>query len=602
MNHTSFTWNNKSFYLDGKPFRIYSGAIHYFRSLPEKWEELLQKLKDMGFNTVETYIAWNLHEKKQGEFDFSGRLDFERFLSIAEKLGLYAIVRPGPYICAEWDFGGFPAWLLENESIRFRTSDPVLTSAIEAYMDELIPRLKKHLVTNGGNVLLVAAENEYGSFGNDHDYMEWSARILEERGIDVPVFTSDGHRQMFLNGGHAGNRLCCLDFGLKGEITEDFYKPMENTLPDAPRMNMEHWIGSFDRWGIPRKPYDAEIVAREVESNLALGANFNMYMFHGGTNFGFYNGAISFHDDPNNPAKTTYYPETTNYDYDAPLTEWGECTPKYFAIQRVMEKHLGKKLSTPAPVPVQNLGEVTLSFAGGLFENLDAIGTHHKSNQLFSMEHFGQGYGYILYRTKIDGIIDPKFLIFGTVHDRMHVYFNGIHRATLFRGEEKNYIDCSEWLENGGTLDLLVENMGRLRSVPEILAGDRKGILDHVYVKASCYQFLSGWDVWTLSMEDLNGLKNASEKPTELPAFYRGTFQSPEKKDCFIHPDGFTKGFIVVNGFNLGRYWSKGPQYSLYLPASLLKDENEILVFDEYPTSAPRVGIHDYHELNRIPE
>ncbi len=602
MNEKRFTWKNRSFYLDGKPFRIYSGAIHYFRSLPEKWEELLQKLKDMGFNTVETYCAWNLHEPKQGEFDFSGRLDFERFLSIAQKLGLYAIVRPGPYICAEWEFGGFPAWLLANDSIRFRTRDPILTAAIEAYMDELVPRLAKHQISRGGNVLMFAAENEYGSFGNDHDYMEWSARILEERGIDVPVFTSDGHRQMFLNGGHAGDRLCCLDFGLKGEITEDFYKPLEATQPNAPRMNMEHWIGNFDRWGISRKPYPAETVAHEVEQNLALGASFNMYMFHGGTNFGFYNGAISFHDHPTDPRKTTYYPETTSYDYDAPLTEWGECTPKYFAIQKVMEKHLGKKLPTPAPVPVQTIGEIKLAPAGGLFSNLGNIGTHYQSNQLYSMEHFGQSLGYILYRTKIEGIIDPKNLVFGTVADRMHVYFNGIHRATIYRNDEKQYIECADWLENGGTLDLLVENMGRLRSLPELLLGDRKGILDYVYVHASCRQFLSDWEIYTLPMDALDKLENNPNEQPDLPTFYRGSFKASEKKDCFIHPDGFTKGFIVVNGFNLGRYWNKGPQYSLYLPASILKDENEILIFDEEPVSDPVVNILDRHELNRILE
>jgi len=599
MKEPRFYWKDRSFYLDGQPFRIYSGAIHYFRSFPEKWRELLQKLKDAGFNTVETYCAWNLHERQKGEFDFSGRLDLERFLSIADELGLYAIVRPGPYICAEWEFGGFPAWLLADESIRFRTTDPTLCAAIERYMDELAPRIAKHQITHGGNVLMVAAENEYGSFGSDHDYMEWSARILEERGIDVPVFTSDGSRRMFLSGGHAGNRLCCLDFGLKGEITEQFYAALEAVQPDAPRMNMEHWIGNFDRWGIPQKPYDAEIVAREVEQNLALGASFNMYMFHGGTNFGFYNGAISFHDHPNDPRKTTYYPETTSYDYGAPLTEWGECTPKYFAIQRVMERHLGKQLPRPQPVPVQSIGDVRLERVGGLFENLDRIGTRYRSNQLSSMEHFGQDYGYILYRKKIEGIIDPKHLIFGTVHDRMHVYFNGIHRATISRNDEKQYVECADWLTEGGTLDLLVENMGRLRSLPELLLGDRKGILDYVYVSASCRQFLTDWEIWTLPMENLERLASTADDGNDLPAFYRGYFHAAEQTDCFIHPDGFSKGFITVNGFNLGRYWKIGPQFSLYLPGALLKEENEIVIFDEEPTNAPALRILDTHELNR---
>ncbi len=602
MANKIFSWANNKFYLDGEPFRIYSGAIHYFRSLPEKWEELLKRLKDVGFNTVETYCAWNLHEAKRGEFDFSGRLDFEKFLDTAQKLGLYAIVRPGPYICAEWEFGGFPAWLLEDESIRFRTGHPALKAAIEAYMDELIPRLKKHLVTNGGNVLMLAAENEYGSFGNDHEYMEWSARILEDRGIDVPVFTSDGSRQMFLNGGHAGDRLCCLDFGLKGAISEANYAALSKTQPDAPWMCMEHWIGNFDRWGVPQKKYADEIVANEVKTNLELGASFNMYMFHGGTNFGFYNGAIGFRDDPEDPRKVTFYPEITSYDYGAPLTEWGECTPKYFAIQRVMEEYLGKKLPTPKPIPTQTIGEVSLSFAGDLFSNLETVGTKHFSNQLYSMEHFGQGYGYILYRTKVKGICVPKALIFGEVHDRVHVFYNGIYRATVYRNDAKQFVDCSEWLTEGGVLDLLVENMGRLRSVPEMLMGDRKGILDYVYVKADCYQFLTDWEVYTLPMESLENLKDEKSPYDKSPAFYRGSFKASEQTDCFIHPDGFTKGFIVVNGFHLGRYWNIGPQYSLYLPGSLLKEENEILIFDEEPTDNPTVNILDYHVLDRTPK
>ena len=602
MKAAHFTWHDGAFYLDGEPFRIYSGSIHYFRSLPEKWELLLQRLKDMGFNTVETYCAWNLHEPTPGHYDFSGRLDLERFLETAQRLGLWAIVRPGPYICAEWEFGGFPGWLLANDSVRFRTSDALLCREIERYMKILLSHLVPHLVTNGGNVLMVAAENEYGSFGNDHAYMEWCARLLEENGVDVPVVTADGQRQMFLEGGHAGRRLCCLDFGLKGEIPEHFYRAANARQPDAPRMNMEHWIGNFDVWGRPRRLYPAETVAREVAQNLALGASFNLYMFHGGTNFGFLNGALTVHNDPSDPRKTCYQPETTSYDYDAPLTEWGECTPKYFAIQAVMEQHLGKKLPRPAPIPLQSVGKVVLSPTGGLFSNLDRIGTRHTSNQLYSMEHFGQSLGYILYRTRIEGIIDPKYLIFGTVHDRMQIYFNGVWRGTIHRNDEQQFIDCSAWLTEGGTLELLVENQGRVRSLPELLLGDRKGILDSVYVQASCRQFLTDWEVYTLPMEHLERLESIPNAQPDLPTFYRGRFSALPGVDCFVHPTGFTKGFIVVNGFNLGRYWSIGPQYSLYLPGEILQAENEILVFDEEPTAHPAVKILDHHVLDQIRE
>lgn len=601
MPQPRFTWKNREFYLDGKPFRIYSGSIHYFRSLPEQWKSHMERLKALGFNTVETYCAWNLHEPQPGKFDFSGRLDLERFLNTAQELGLYAIVRPGPYVCAEWENGGFPGWLLANPDIRIRTTDPAYTKPLTAYMDKLLPHIVPHLITNGGNVLMVAAENEYGSFGNDHAYMEWCAQLLEERGIDVPIFTADGHRQMFLNGGHAGNRLCCLDFGFHKGITYE-YDALGEYMPDAPRMCVEHWVGNFTQWGEPFRKYDGEIVAHEVQRHLDLNASFNMYMFHGGTNFGFTNGANQFYKNPEDPRELTYFADTTSYDYDAPLNEWGECTPKYFAIQKVMEKHLGKKLPTPDPIPLQSLGEVKLAPAGGLFANLDTIGTRFESNQLYSMEHFGQNFGYILYRTKIDGIIDPKQLIFGTMHDRMHVYFNGVYRGTIHRNDKKQFIECTDWLENGGTLDLLVENMGRNNFGVGLLMGDRKGILDYVYVNASCRQFLSDWEIWTLPMEALDRLENKPNEKPNLPSFYKGTFKSPEKKDCFIHPDGFTKGFIVVNGFNLGRYWNIGPQYSLYLPWPILKDENEILVFDEEPTSNPIVNILDHHILDKLQE
>lgn len=596
-----FSWGCKNFYIDGKAVKIYSGAVHYFRSLPEQWRDILQKLKDMGLNTVETYCAWNLHEPKRGEYNFSGRLDFGKFLSIAQELGLYAIVRPGPFICAEWEFGGLPAWLLSNEGIRIRTKDPAYTEPLTAYMDKLIPKLLPHLITNGGNVIMVAAENEYGSFGNDGAYMEWCARLLEERGVDVPIFTSDGHKRMYLNGGHAGERLCCLDFGFADGITNQ-YNDLDEYMPDAPRMCVEHWIGNFTQWGVPAKTYSAQTVAKEVEDNLRLGANFNLYMFHGGTNYGFYNGANIFGKKPHDPRETTYFADTTSYDYGAPLTEWGECTSKYFAIQAVMEKHLGKKLPTPAPVPVQNIGEVKLQYAGDLLSNLQNIGACHASNQLYSMEHFGQSVGYILYRKKIQGIVSPKYLVFGTVHDRMQIFFNGVYRGTIHRNDEKQFIECSDWLTEGGTLDLLVENMGRVNFGMSILLGDRKGILDYVWVNGACRQFLTDWEIYTLPMDSLDGLRASEGTKDGRLCFYRGIFHATEKKDCFIHPEGFTKGFITVNGFNLGRYWKIGPQKSLYLPYPILKDENEIIVFDEEPVSDPKINILDHHILNQICE
>ncbi len=601
MKNAPFYWEKDQFFLNGEPFRIYSGAIHYFRSLPGKWRELLQKLKDMGFNTVETYCAWNMHEPRQGEFCFDGRLDFENFLNIAQELGLYAIVRPGPYICAEFEFGGIPGWLLKDPSIRIRTSQPAYMNALSAYMDELMKRLVPHLITNGGNVLMLAAENEYGSFGNDTEYMNMCAKLLEDRGCDVPIFTSDGRRRMFLEGGHADGKLCCVDFGFHHNIFPEDYQYLMDYQPEGPKFNVEHWIGNFTQWGTPNVGYPAESAAREVKQNIEIGANFNLYMFHGGTNFEFSNGANTFAKDKENPGKLTYFADTTTYDYGAPLTEWGECTPKYFAIQKVMEEHLGKKLPKPEPVPLQNLGEVKLTEQAGLFANLDNIGDHFTDNLPHNMEHYGQSLGYILYRTTIKGIYIPKALIARNIHDRVHLYFNGVYRGTLERNNEKAYFELGDWFTNGGTLDLLVENMGRVGFGPDMLWGDRKGILEPVHVTADCRQFLFNWDVYCLPMTNrLDALSYVPNATENLPTFYRGTFKAEEQKDCFIHPDGFTKGFIVVNGFNLGKYWKIGPQYSIYLPGCILKEENEIIVFDEEPTTNPHVNIRDYHVLDLI--
>ncbi len=599
------TWRDKKFYINDNEFAIHSGAIHYFRSLPEKWPELLQKLKDCGMNTVETYCAWNLHEPKEGEFDFSGRLDVEHFIELAEEIGLYVVLRPGPFICGEWEFGGIPAWLLKDEGFRFRTKEGAYLTYVEKYFDQLLPRLAKHSEPNGGNIILVAAENEYGSFGNDHEYMDRCADLIEKYGFNIPIFTADGHSEMFLKSGRAKECLCALDYGFaEGRWHPAHFADLERLQPKAPHFHVEHWEGMFSHWGQPLVTYDAKFTADEVRHHLERGDSFNLFMFHGGTNFGFTNGANAFYKHPAERMRITYFADVTSYDYDGVLTEWGEITPKYLEIQKAMSEHLGVELPKPEPIPVMSLGDITLEGSAALFENLTKIGTHYTSDLPHPMEYYGQNFGYILYRTQVPANQRLELLAIAGLADRVNIYFNGEWKGVIHRNDEKQYLEVDGWMDEGGTLDLLVENQGRVNFGPLLDRGDRKGILDHVYVTqwGGATNILYNWDVYTFPMEDLSGLDydNSADCNANHPQFYRGTFTAAEKKDCFVHPDNFTKGFVVVNGFCLGRYWEIGPQKSLYLPASILKDENEIIVFAENPAKTPVVSIRDYHVLNAM--
>lgn len=603
------TWKEKQFFIDGEHFEIHGGSIHYFRSMPDRWYELLLKLKNAGLNTVETYCAWNLHEPQPGVYDFSGRLDLERFLKTAEELGLYVILRPGPYICAEWEFGGLPGWLLADESMRVRTREGEYLSYVKRYFEHLMPYVIPHLQTNGGNIILVAAENEYGSFGNDRAYMNECVALLKDSGVDVPIFTSDGHTGMFLDGGRADGCLCALDFGYdKGQLNEGHTKALRQRQPDAPILHVEFWIGMFSHWGKPAMVYSEKYVEEEIRKHLEQHVNFCLYMFHGGTNFGFTNGANYFADDPSQPGKFLYYPDVTSYDYDAVLTEWGEITPKYLGIQKAMSEYLGKELPMPEKVPVMSLGEIPLEKTCDLFDNLEQIGRHHHSVQLHHMEYYGQNFGYILYRTKVVPAERICEMYLHGLADRALIYFNGTFRGTLDRNhEDKLLIDG--WMDEGGTLDILVENQGRINFGYKMDRGDRKGILESVVIRQDMgpSETLYNWDVYCLEMDDLCQLQNWEEITSssladeqKQPHFYKGTFRCEEKKDCFVHLDSFTKGFVSVNGLLLGRYWEIGPQKSLYLPGSILQEENEILIFDEKSAKAPVVSILDSHVLDSM--
>ena len=600
------TWKNRKFYINDEPIDIHAGSIHYFRSMPDRWYELLLKLKNCGLNTVETYCPWNLHEPRQGEYDFSGRLDLERFIRTATELGLYVIIRPGPYICAEWEHGGLPGWLLADERMRLRTDEGNYLTYVKTYFEHLLPHIVPYQETRGGNVIMLAAENEYGSFGDSTKYTNQCVKLLKEGGIDVPIFTSDGHMEMFLNGGHADDCLCALDFGYsQGVVDSEHTYALWKRQPDAPMFHVEFWIGMFSHWGKPAQNYKKEYVVEELEIHLKEHMSFCFYMFHGGTNFGFMNGANMCAENPENKREFAYCPDVTSYDYDALLTEWGEITPKYLEVQKTMSRHLGVNLPIAKPVPLMSLGDVKLSESAGLFDNLENIGMHYESSYLHPMEYYGQSYGYILYRTKVHPTDRIHMLAIDGVADRALVYFNGVYRGSIHRNDEKDYLDVDGWMDEGGTLEILVENQGRVNFGHEMDKGDRKGILKHVvmYQQYGPSQILYNWDIYTLPMENLSQLKYGAteDKVTHArPRFYKGSFKTEEKKDCFIHPDYFTKGFIVVNGFNLGRYWEVGPQRSLYLPAEILKDENEIIVFDEKPTNNPVISIRDYHILDSM--
>ena len=570
------------FCLNDKPFIIYSGAMHYFRTLPEYWEDRLLKLKLAGFNTVETYVCWNLHEPEKGQFDFEGMLDIVKFLETAKKLGLYAIVRPGPYICAEWEFGGFPAWLLRDKNIELRCNNEVYLGHVRDYFEKLFSLLRPMLITNGGNVIAMQIENEYGSYGNDKKYLKALKDMYARLGIDVLLFTSDGTWCNMLSGGTIEGILPTLNFGSKAASAFEVLKP----YGDVPKMCMEFWCGWFDHWGEKHHTRGADSTLKEIEEFLKQGASFNMYMFHGGTNFGF--NAGSNHNKG-------FAPTVTSYDYCAPLTEWGDYTETYHKIRKLLCEKQGIEMTELPPSPqMQNIGKVKLTEYADLFENLDAISEKHYSPLPRGMEAYGQSHGLIYYKTVLKGKYSPSFLTIDGVHDYAHVYFDKKKIAVIDRMKEKSFFNKLKLKKqlfvsvNGESeLGILVDTMGRVNYGADMY--DRKGISKVMLAN----QTVMDYTVHTIPLDNLEKLsfkKLSSDADKNGPLFLRGYFEA-ESKDCFVNKKGFTKGYVFVNGFNLGRYWDIGPQKALYLPGSLLKEKNEIVILETEKYSSAEITI-----------
>jgi beta-galactosidase len=571
----SFEIGATDFLLDGEPFRVISGALHYFRVHPDLWADRIRKARQMGLNTIETYVPWNEHSPQRGLFDTSAGLDLARFLDLVAAEGLLAIVRPGPYICAEWDNGGLPAWLFSDPAVGVRRNEPLYMAAIAEYFEALLPIVAERQIDRGGPVVLVQIENEYGAYGDDKDYLRALVALTRAGGITVPLTTIDQPTDQMLSDGGLPELHKTGSFGSRATERLATLRAHQGT---GPMMCAEFWNGWFDYWGAHHHTTSAEQAAAELDELLATGASVNLYMLHGGTNFGFTNGAND---------KGVYQPTVTSYDYDAPLSESGEPGPKYWAFRDVIAKY--------APVPVLEDGEadvpvlsppapafrVELDRSASLLELTaaasSALGSWAEYDHLPTLDEIAHYRGFALYRTTVEA---GGVLGFGEVRDRAQVFLDGAPVGVLSRDRH----DAAVVVPGGGVLTILVEDQGRVNYGPRI--GEHKGLIGPALLGGSP---IDAWEVLALRFDELTAPTTATPAAGIAgPAFAAGGFVVEEPVDLYLSTAGWGKGNAFVNGFNLGRYWSSGPGTTLYVPAPLLRrGENELVLFETLAAAEP---------------
>ncbi|WP_246186106.1 glycoside hydrolase family 35 protein [Phnomibacter ginsenosidimutans] len=563
--------------LDGKPFQIISGEMHPARVPKAYWRHRIQMIKAMGCNTVAAYIFWNYHEVSKGKFDFNTEnRNMAEFVQLCQEEGMWVLFRPGPYVCAEWDFGGLPTYLLQIPDIKIRCMDTRYMAAVQRYVTAMAAHVRHLQISKGGPILMWQVENEYGSYGNDRTYMQTLASMWRKAGIDVPFYTADGPTPYMLEAGSLIDAAIGLDSGSDSAA----FAQATRQNPNVPSFSSETYPGWLTHWGEKWARPDTAALKKEVSFLLANKKSFNFYVIHGGTNFGYTAGANAF-------SPSQYQPDLTSYDYDAPIDESGNATPKYHMLRRLIEQYTGKP-APPIPAPVKHISIPSFSMqpAHSLFDYAPKV---HASAQPQPMEYYGQNQGFIVYRTKLIGHKSGRLKIWEP-HDYALVYLDGQFIDTVYRDGGNWEVQLPKTNSATPELTIVVEGMGHINFAQFMI--DRKGITDRVTLNGMT---LMNWQTQLLPVDEafmqqpFPKAVSATKQNGDL-RFFTGEFSLTETGDTYLDLSGYSKGVVFVNGRLLGRYWNLGPQYRLYCPATWLKKgQNKIVVMDLHQSTAAAI-------------
>ena len=600
----TFTVGDKTFLLNGKPFVVKAAELHYPRIPRPYWEHRIKMCKALGMNTVCLYVFWNIHEQQEGKFDFTGNNDVAEFCRLAQRNGLYVIVRPGPYVCAEWEMGGLPWWLLKKKDIRLREPDPYFMERVKLFERKVGEQLASLTIQNGGPIIMVQVENEYGSYGENKAYVSAIRDIVRQSGFDkVTLFQCDWASNFEKNG--LDDLVWTMNFGTGADIDQQFRR-LGELRPNAPQMCSEFWSGWFDKWGARHETRPAKAMVEGIDEMLSKGISFSLYMAHGGTSFGHWAGA-------NSPG---FAPDVTSYDYDAPINEYGQATPKYWELRHTMEKYNdGGKLPAPpkAPMPVITIPKFALTEYAPLG---NGMGSSVQSRDIRSFEDMDMGWGIADYSTALPKIPVGSMLTLNEPHDFAQVFVDGKYIGKIDRVKNEKTLMLPP-VEKGTELCIRIEAMGRINFGRAIK--DYKGITKEVTISAEMDGHEASWNLknWTIvpipdnyetAVKALSVGTETSKRTRQhaklltKTGYYRGHFTLRKPGDTFLNMEAFGKGQVYVNGHAIGRFWNIGPQQTLYLPGCWLKQgRNEVIMLDVVgPKGEPTSFGQDKPELDKL--